>query len=176
MKKSYIYLSSTVAIALLLTATQLSLAQTLKPDVLLTAGGAGSGSTCTLSWSIGEAVIEKCESAGNYLTQGFQQPELPVVTNVESPLPMPTEFILKQNYPNPFNPSTEIRFSIPFTTQLKLRVYDNYGRLVKTLVDSYMNAGSYTVQFDAGDLPSGTYRYQIDADVHSLSKNMILMK
>jgi len=59
---------------------------------------------------------------------------------------------------------------------VKLAVYDNLGREVKTLVNGYKAAGTYTVQFDASGLPSGMYLYKIETPNGSLSKKMVLMK
>ena len=76
---------------------------------------------------------------------------------------IPGSFALSQNYPNPFNPSTTIRFSVPFTSRVELKVYDALGREAKTLVSDTKEAGSYNVTFDASNLASGLYTYRISA-------------
>lgn len=73
----------------------------------------------------------------------------------------PKGFALEQNYPNPFNPSTIIRFSIPGSGFVSLKVYDVLGRMVRTLVSEVKHQGSYEVAFNAGDLPSGVYFYRL---------------
>jgi phosphodiesterase/alkaline phosphatase D-like protein len=88
----------------------------------------------------------------------------------------PKEFRLEQNYPNPFNPTTTIRYSLPSTQQVTLRLYDALGRLIVTLVNERQSAGTYTVRFNAGDLSSGTYFYQLQAGPFLEAKKMTLVK
>ncbi|HEX9252850.1 MAG TPA: Ig-like domain-containing protein, partial [Ignavibacteriaceae bacterium] len=88
----------------------------------------------------------------------------------------PTEYTLKQNYPNPFNPSTEIKFSVPQSSNVKLIVTDILGKEVATLVNDNLNAGNYNVNFDAAALSSGVYFYTLITDNFKQSKKMILMK
>jgi hypothetical protein len=65
------------------------------------------------------------------------------------------------NYPNPFNPSTTIVFELAREQEVKILLVDVRGRLVRVLADSMFNAGTHTLQINLGDLPSGTYFYQI---------------
>ena len=88
----------------------------------------------------------------------------------------PTEFTLQQNYPNPFNPSTQIKFSVPQTSNVKLIVTDILGKEVATLVNDNLNAGNYNVNFDAAALSSGVYFYTLITDNFKQSRKMILMK
>lgn len=83
---------------------------------------------------------------------------------------------LSQNYPNPFNPSTVINFEIPQASKVSLRVYDMLGKEVATLVDGYKEMGRYSVQFNAKDLPSGMYIYEIRANSFIRSGKMLLLK
>ena len=89
---------------------------------------------------------------------------------------IPSSFSLGQNYPNPFNPSTIVRFSIPFVSQVSLKVYDVMGREVQSLVNERMQAGSYEVKFDGSNLNSGVYFYRIVTDKFSDTKRMLLLK
>lgn len=90
---------------------------------------------------------------------------------------MPEKFLLSQNYPNPFNPATSIGFSLPNNTSVSMNIYDISGRHVMTLVNNeFKTAGSYTVQFNASDLSSGTYFYSIKTDEFSDVKKMVLIK
>ncbi|MFQ5674815.1 MAG: T9SS type A sorting domain-containing protein [bacterium] len=87
------------------------------------------------------------------------------VTSVSGPdePQLPTKFALEQNYPNPFNPTTTIRFSIPFTAKVTLKLFDLLGREVATLVDEELQPNSYNYQFEANALASGIYFYQLQA-------------
>ena len=89
---------------------------------------------------------------------------------------VPDKFFLYQNYPNPFNPSTIVRFSIPFVSQVSLKVYDVMGREVQTLVNERVPSGSYEVKFDGSNLNSGVYFYRIVTDEFSDTKRMLLLK
>ena len=89
---------------------------------------------------------------------------------------LPTDYALDQNYPNPFNPTTNIRFNLPKAEQVVLKVYNILGEEVATLVNDFMNAGSYEVGFDATELGSGTYIYSISAGSFQSVKKMLLIK
>ncbi len=97
------------------------------------------------------------------------------VTNVNN-ITIPAEYELYQNYPNPFNPITAIKFSIPKTQYVKLSVYDVLGKEVSVLVNGVMQAGSYIVDFNASDLPSGLYFYKLTAGEYITVKKMMLVK
>ena len=86
------------------------------------------------------------------------------------------KFKLFDNYPNPFNPTTKISWQSPVNGQQTLKVYDVLGREVATLVDEYREAGSYEVEFDATNLPSGMYIYRLQSGSYSDVKKMILSK
>jgi hypothetical protein len=86
------------------------------------------------------------------------------------------EFQLKQNYPNPFNPTTNIEFSIPKLSNVNLTIYNQLGQVVTTLVNEALPPKSYSVDWNAGDLPSGIYFYRITAGDFSETKKMILTR
>ncbi len=89
---------------------------------------------------------------------------------------VPENFNLEQNYPNPFNPTTQINYSIPSTQNVTLKVYDELGKEVATLVNKDQAAGNYSVDFNASNLASGVYFYRIQAGNFIQMKKMILMK
>jgi len=88
----------------------------------------------------------------------------------------PAEFSLNQNYPNPFNPTTTIPFTLTQTGNVSLKVYNMLGELVAILVEGFKNAGSYQISFDAGQLSSGTYLYQLIAENKILTRKMLVFK
>lgn len=89
---------------------------------------------------------------------------------------VPNTYTLKQNYPNPFNPTTEISFSIPSSGLTILRVYNLLGQQVAELLNKNISVGSYTVEFNAANLPSGVYLYVLQSGSSVLSKKMMLVK
>ncbi|PIP69109.1 hypothetical protein CO033_00450 [Candidatus Nomurabacteria bacterium CG_4_9_14_0_2_um_filter_32_10] len=97
-------------------------------------------------------------------------------TDVEENETIPTEFALSQNYPNPFNPSTTINYKIPTNYFVNLKIYDILGNEIAILVNEEKTAGSYSVNFNATNLPSGTYIYKITAGNFIETKKMVLMK
>jgi len=88
----------------------------------------------------------------------------------------PDNFILAQNYPNPFNPSTRISFGIPEKSNVMLRVFNLIGEEVATLASGVYEAGTYSFDFDASNLPSGIYVYALQTENSVISKKMTLLK
>ena len=89
---------------------------------------------------------------------------------------MPDNYFLSDNFPNPFNPTTKIRYSVPHLTQVKIKVFDILGNEIETLVNSEKPAGTYELAWDAVNLPSGVYFYQLRAGNFINTKKMILLK
>ena len=89
---------------------------------------------------------------------------------------MPSSFTLSEAYPNPFNPVANIGYSLTERSLVELVVYDVTGREIATLVNGWINAGSYSVTFNAQGLASGVYFYRLNAGEFSSVKKMILMK
>ncbi len=115
-----------------------------------------------------------CFGASNYpAVQKFRNPNVSVddqgLTVVEG-------YKLSQNYPNPFNPSTSINFELPKSGYTTLKIYDMLGNEVATLIDKEMTAGQHSVKFNAQNLASGTYLYQLNVNGVRISNKMILMK
>ncbi|MBL1213045.1 MAG: T9SS type A sorting domain-containing protein [Ignavibacteriae bacterium] len=93
------------------------------------------------------------------------------------------EFMLYQNYPNPFNPVTTIKYTIPALgvgnenfRSIQITIFDILGRKIKTLVSEQKPAGTYEVQFDASQLSSGVYFYQLSAGSFIQTKKLMLLK
>jgi hypothetical protein len=93
-----------------------------------------------------------------------------------NPPPLPIEFKLFQNYPNPFNPNTRIAYSIPQDVQVTLKVFDLLGNEIQTLVDELQKQNYYEVQFNAENLSSGVYFYQLKAGDFIQTKKMVLLR
>jgi aminopeptidase N len=89
---------------------------------------------------------------------------------------IPAEFKLYQNYPNPFNPVTQITYDIPKRSLVTLKVYNAIGQLIMQPVNEIKEAGNYTLKFDASNLPSGVYYYEIQAGTFTDSRKMVLIK
>jgi hypothetical protein len=89
---------------------------------------------------------------------------------------LPASFVLYQNYPNPFNPSTKIKYSLPQSSKVTLKVFDVLGKEVAVLVDEVKSRGVYEINWNAESFPSGVYFYQIKAGDFIETKKMILMK
>ena len=88
----------------------------------------------------------------------------------------PVDYKLSQNYPNPFNPTTKISFSLPKSGFVSLKVYDILGKEVANLVNSNMNVGSYSYEFNASNLTSGIYFYKLESNGFMETKKMMLIK
>jgi subtilisin family serine protease len=80
------------------------------------------------------------------------------------------------NYPNPFNPTTNISFSLPQRSNVKVVVYDALGREVTTLANSVYEAGKYSLQFNGSNLASGMYFYTLTTTQGTITKKMLLIK
>jgi hypothetical protein len=90
---------------------------------------------------------------------------------------VPSGFSLNQNYPNPFNPSTKIRFAVPKTTNVTIKVFDVTGKVVAVLAENELtSAGVKEVVFDASKIATGVYFYSMTAGDFTQTKKMILVK
>jgi len=89
---------------------------------------------------------------------------------------IPSKFELNQNYPNPFNPSTNIKYSVPQSGFVSLKVYNILGQEVATLFAGFQKAGSYDFNFDASKLSSGVYLYRLQSNGFNKTMKMLLLK
>ena len=89
---------------------------------------------------------------------------------------IPEQILLYQNQPNPFNPVTTIRYSLSTSQYVVLKVYDVLGNEVATLVNEYKTPGNYAVNFDATDLTSGIYLYQMKAGKNIQTRKLMVLK
>jgi beta-galactosidase len=93
---------------------------------------------------------------------------------------LPEVFSLEQNYPNPFNPETKIVFNLPYSSNVKLKIFDVLGNEISTLVNEYKNAGTHKVDFNLNSLTknisSGVYFYRLETDSYISTKKMVYLK
>jgi Arylsulfotransferase (ASST)/Secretion system C-terminal sorting domain len=89
---------------------------------------------------------------------------------------IPGTFALYQNYPNPFNPVTNFKYDLPKNSFVKLTIYDIAGKEIETLVKEKQNPGTYKVNWNASQYPSGVYFYKLVSETQSETKKMILIK
>ena len=97
-------------------------------------------------------------------------------------IPLPESYALNQNYPNPFNPKTTIKYELPNSGDISLKIYNVTGQLVKTLVDNHKEAGYHTIEWNGDDengrsVASGIYIYRlINNEGIVNTKKMIMVK
>jgi hypothetical protein len=94
---------------------------------------------------------------------------------------VPVEYSLSQNYPNPFNPMTKLKFQMPKSGFAVLTIFDALGKEIQVLVNQELTPGTYEVDFDGSDLPSGVYYYRLEASAplsgaFTETKKMVLTK
>jgi hypothetical protein len=114
-----------------------------------------------------------------HLLQAFIATEVSIyykISSVEEKENIAEGYELYQNYPNPFNPSTTIKFTIPYSGFVQLKVYNILGREITTLVNGFRSKGYNEIKFDASKLSSGIYIYQIISGSYVKSKMMMLKK
>jgi len=89
---------------------------------------------------------------------------------------IPTKYSLSNNFPNPFNPSTKIKYSVPQSSNVVIKVFDILGSEIETLVNEEKPTGTYEITCYAENLPSGIYFYRLQAGSFVETKKMVLMK
>jgi hypothetical protein len=86
------------------------------------------------------------------------------------------KFVLEQNYPNPFNPSTVIRYQTAEKSNVTLTVYNSIGRKISTLLNEVKSKGTFTIEFNGSNLPSGIYYFRLQAGTFTDTKKMVLLR
>ncbi|MDH3268569.1 MAG: T9SS type A sorting domain-containing protein, partial [Ignavibacteria bacterium] len=89
---------------------------------------------------------------------------------------LPTTYNLEQNYPNPFNPSTTIKFSLPEASNVTLRIYNTLGQKVNEIINTNLEAGWYNYRWDASNVATGIYIYELRTDKFISVKKMLMIK
>lgn len=93
-----------------------------------------------------------------------------------SNLEIATDFKLNPSYPNPFNPNTTISFQIKQFSDISINVYDINGRIIANLFDGFKQAGEYSINWNASDIPSGTYFVNMNTNSFSSTQKLTLIK
>ena len=122
------------------------------------------------------------DAAGSVLNERLKSGEEVVISNsavsklmVSSEI-IPELFSLEQNYPNPFNSLSSIKYSIPKSSQVTLKIFNTLGEEIATLVNEEKLAGTYELKWNASNLPSGVYFYNLQAGIFFQTRKMILLK
>ena len=130
-----------------------------------------------LHGTIGQPAIGVTQNSSYSNQIGFWHQVGGLVTHVEKISNiLPVKFQLEQNYPNPFNSTTTIRFTLPKSSHVTLKLFDMMGREVASLVDETLPAGDYKVDFDAKGLASRIYFYRIQAEGFVQTRKLTLLK
>ena len=95
---------------------------------------------------------------------------------IQVEITVPFDFALEQNYPNPFNPSTTIRYSVPQTSIVNIKVYNLIGQEVTELVNETKSAGKYEINFESNGLASGIYLVKMQAGDFTSTIKMTMLK
>jgi hypothetical protein len=122
--------------------------------------------------------------AGQYSSSGQPQRGIVLKTNTggftyveEKEINLVAEdYLLSQNFPNPFNPSTKIRYSIPETSKVVIKVNDILGNEIATLVKEDKPSGTYEITWNANNISSGIYFYRLQVGGYIETKKMVLLR
>ena len=133
--------------------------------------------------SIGVDTLAKVVTAqvAHFSIYGIMESQVPTgIDDLTDNAEVPEEFTLSANYPNPFNPATNIRYSLPQGTNVRLTVFNLLGQMVTTLVDETQSAGQYVVRWNGADLsgrqmPSGMYFYRLETTAGFMQTRKMLM-
>jgi photosystem II stability/assembly factor-like uncharacterized protein len=114
-------------------------------------------------WAVGSSILHTTNGGVTFI-------------NEEQIDEVPTQYLLLQNYPNPFNSSSVIKYSIPKSSQVSLKIFNTLGEELETLVNEEKAAGTYELNWNAANLPSGVYFYRLQAGSFVQTRKMILLK
>jgi photosystem II stability/assembly factor-like uncharacterized protein len=127
-------------------------------------------------WLENGTAVDKCHawaiSAGDGSILGLGN----MTAVAEGRFSVPETLRLLQNYPNPYNPTTKIRYTLAKHDRVIIRVFDQLGKEVCVLVDAVQEAGDYSIRFDATDLTSGVYYFQLSTSTSQVVRRSLLLK
>lgn len=151
-------------------------------------GFAATASATTNAQSVaGQLAVGSAQSSSTRIESGFL-PGASGTTSVQHQgIEMPTTYALEQNYPNPFNPTTQVRFSLPVESHVRLIIYNTLGQEVIVLADEQRSPGTFGIEWDGrsssgSKVGSGVYLYKLEAkpaaggNIFINTKKMIFLK
>ena len=149
----------------------------IQSSVIGSGGGPASNGTYSMNGTIGQTVIGPVSNSQFAVGQGFWH-NAALTNGVPTPGPgTATGYELDQNFPNPFNPSTTITFSIPERQKVTLKIMNLLGEEIERAIDGvWMEAGQWKYEFQATNIPSGTYIYRLEAGNFVKTRKMVLTK
>ena len=143
----------------------------------------GNGGTATtgnyrISGTLGQSMIGSSSSTSIKNFAGFWFSQRSITTSIDRNTikQLPTDYRMEQNYPNPFNPSTVIEFSIPHSCNVSLKVFNQLGQEIATLISEELHSSKYKINWDASGISSGVYYYQIRAGDFIQTKKLLLIR
>jgi len=138
-------------------------------------GGIISGSGNHIAGILGQSAIGITSNTENRISSGFWK----MVGNEPTGLENITEnhgFGLDQNFPNPFSLSTIIRYTLPRSSSVAIKLFDLQGREIITLIDAKLPQGEHTVRFNANGISAGVYMYRLESNGVVISRKLNVMK
>jgi hypothetical protein len=149
---------------------------TFAGNIRLTNGDSVSSGPSIATSGIKVHVVWKDNRDGNFEVYYKLNPSGNPIGIINISSEIPKDYKLNQNYPNPFNPSTNIRFGLSKSSNVKLSVYDILGNEVTVLVNNRLNPGTFEVHWDASNFASGVYFYKLQTDGFAETKKMLMVK
>jgi len=125
-----------------------------------------------INFNFGLMPQSPCLASGRY---GDDRGALPLVTSIDDDI-IPKSFFVAHNYPNPFNVSTTIRYSLSSEADITIEIYDLMGRKIDVLFNGNQQAGEHSIIWNAAEVSSGVYFYNINAGDYNISKRCLLLK
>jgi hypothetical protein len=129
-----------------------------------------------MTWSINWDALNTCNTTRYQFANNYYRIFHLGSSNINNVSSTATSFKLQQNYPNPFNPATSIRFALQRSGFTSLKIYDMNGKEVAVLINNNLQQGEYIFDFNAGNLPSGTYFYKLTSEGFTATRKMMLVK
>ncbi len=115
-------------------------------------------------------IVDKSDTNPVYLTDNF------IVLDVSEKLEIPEKYCLSEAFPNPFNSRVQLNYELPEASMVSIRVFDTSGRLVATLADGDVEAGTHSVMWNGKDNPSGIYLIRVNMGGVNITKKVALIR